>query len=180
MGKLEGRHIAILAENYYEDLELWYPKLRLEEEGARVTVIGAGDKSYRSKHGYEVTADASIKDVSIDGFDGVVIPGGYAPDHMRRHAAMVDFVRKADDQGKVIAAICHAGWLLISAGILQGRKVTGFFSIKDDLINAGASYEDAPVVRDNNLITSRFPGDLPEFCKAIIEEISEKAAAGKR
>ena len=174
MKSLQGRHIAIFAEQLYEDLELWYPKLRLSEEGAEITVIGTGAETYPSKHGYPVKADASIEHVHVDGFDALVIPGGYAPDHMRRHAKMIEFVKKANDQDKVIAAICHGGWLLASAGIIHGRRVTGFFSIQDDLKNAGAVYVDAPVVRDGNLVTSRIPADLPFFCSAIIEAISER------
>lgn len=177
--RLQGRHIAILAETLYEDLELWYPKLRLAEEGARISVIGSGAQTYQSKHGYPVQADTSADKVSASDFDAIIIPGGYAPDHMRRHPPMVRLVREAGKQGKVIAAICHAGWMLASAGILEGKKVTGFFSIKDDLENAGALYEDAPVVIDGNLITSRHPGDLPQFASAIIDAVAGKVAAGR-
>ncbi|NIQ94478.1 MAG: type 1 glutamine amidotransferase [Desulfuromonadales bacterium] len=170
---LKGKRVAILAEEQYEDLELWYPLLRLKEEGAEVSVVGAGADTYASKHGYSVKTDADVKDVFAPDFDAVVIPGGYAPDHMRRHAAMVNFVHACHEEGKVVAAICHAGWMLASAGIIRGRQVTGFFAIRDDLVNAGAEYIDAEVVRDGNLITSRVPSDLPAFCRTIIAALKE-------
>jgi protease I len=170
---LEGRKVAILVEEIYEDQELWYPLLRLREAGAAVTVVGPeAGKTYHSKHGYPVQADKSIREVNAGQFDAVIIPGGYAPDHMRRHPAMVALVREAVRQDKVVAAICHAGWMLASAEVLQGRNVTGFFAIKDDLVHAGAIYQDAEVVVDGNIITSRQPGDLPAFCRAIIAALA--------
>lgn len=172
--KLQGRRIAILAEDQYEDMELWVPFYRLKEEGAEVKVVGAGGaKTYRSKHDYPVNVDAQAEQLRAVEFDAVVVPGGYAPDRMRRHEAMVGLVREAAQQGKVVAAICHAGWMLVSAGILQGRRVTSFFSIKDDLKSAGANWQDAEVVVDGNLITSRKPDDLPAFCRTIIAELSK-------
>jgi protease I len=171
---LEGKRIAILAENMYQEMELWVPYYRLKEEGAEVKVIGAGGaKSYASKHGYPVNVDAQADQVSAVEFDAVVVPGGYAPDMMRRHPAMVRLVRDAAQQGKVVAAICHAGWMLVSAGILAGRQATSFFSIKDDLIAAGAKWIDAEVVVDGNLITSRRPDDLPAFCRAIVKALTK-------
>jgi len=167
--ELKGKRIAILAEEMYQELELWYPLLRMREAGAEVQVIGTGSaKTYGSKHGYPVAVDAAADEVRAEDFDAVVIPGGYAPDRMRRYPALVDFVREMDVQGKVVAAICHAGWVLVSAGILKGRRATCFFAIKDDLVNAGATYVDAEVVQDGNLITSRTPDDLPAFCRTII------------
>jgi len=167
--ELEGKRIAILAEDMYQELELWYPLLRMREAGAEVQVIGTGSaETYGSKHGYPVTVDAAPDEVRAEDFDAVVIPGGYAPDRMRRYPALLDFVREIDAQGKVVAAICHAGWVLVSAGILSGRRATCFFAIKDDLVNAGATYVDAEVVQDGNLITSRTPDDLPAFCRTII------------
>jgi len=172
--RLNGKRIAVLAENNYQDLELWYPLLRLREEGAEVKVIGTGSAdTYTSKHGYPVTVDASADQVSADDFDAVVIPGGYAPDLMRRCEALLKLVRDVFEQGKVVAAICHAGWVLVSAGVLGGRRVTSFFAIKDDLVNAGAEWVDQEVVRDGNLITSRMPNDLPAFCRAIITALEE-------
>jgi len=166
---LEGKKVIILAENNYEDLELWYPFYRLKEEGAEVKVVGSGSSStYNSKIGYPVTVDFSAEDVNMAHYDAIIVPGGHAPDLMRRYPSMVKLVRDAHDQGKVIATICHAGWVLVSAGILKGKKVTSFFSIKDDLVNAGAEYIDQEVVRDGNLITSRKPADLPAFCREII------------
>jgi protease I len=167
--RLEGKRIAILAENMYQEMELWVPYYRLKEEGAEVKVVGAGGaKSYTSKHGYPVNVDVQADQVNALEFDAVIVPGGYAPDMMRRHEAMVRLVREGAQNGKVVAAICHAGWMLVSAGILKGRQATSFFSIKDDLVAAGADWRDAEVVIDGNLITSRKPDDLPAFCRAII------------
>src|SRR5690349_12830992 len=172
--KLDGKRIAILAENMYQEMELWVPYYRLREEGADVKVIGAGGaKSYTSKHGYPVNVDAQAEQVKAVEFDAVIVPGGYAPDMMRRHSAMVALVREAAQQGKVVAAICHAGWMLVSAGILKGRKATSFFSIKDDLIAAGCDWKDAEVVVDGNLITSRNPNDLPAFCREIVRSLAK-------
>jgi protease I len=173
-GKMElnGKHVAVLAEDLYEDLELWYPVHRFREAGAKVTVVGGGARVYSSKHGYPVTPDATAEKVNAADFDAVIIPGGYAPDRMRRHKAMVDLVRDVFARGKVVAAICHGGWMLVSADVLRGRKATCFFAIKDDLINAGALYEDREVVRDGNLVTSRKPEDLPAFCRTILQALS--------
>lgn len=177
MGKLEGRRIAILAEDLYEDLELWYPYYRFKEAGAEVTVIGSGraDK-FTSKHGYPVVPDISADQARPADFDAVIIPGGYSPDLMRRKPEMVAFVRDMDAAGKTVAAICHAGWMLVSAGIVKGRRVTSFHSIKDDMIAAGAIYVDEPAVVDGNLVTSRFPADLPAFCQAIKGQLAKQEA----
>jgi protease I len=165
--ELTGRRVAILAENEYEDLELWYPLYRLREAGADVFVVGTGTAdTYTSKHGYPIKVDAAQ-------FDLIVIPGGYAPDRMRRSAAMVNLVRQANDQGKLIAAICHAGWMLCSANVIRGRTVTGVRSIKDDLVNAGGHFVDQEVARDANLITSRTPADLPAFMREIIGALEQ-------
>jgi protease I len=174
MMKLQGKRIALLAENLYQEMELWVPYYRFKEEGAEVKVVGAaGAKGYTSKHGYPVAVDVQAEQVKAVEFDAVVVPGGYAPDMMRRHEAMVNLVREAAQQGKVVAAICHAGWMLVSAGILKGRKATSFFSIKDDLKAAGADWQDAEVVVDGNLITSRKPDDLPAFCRAIVAALAK-------
>jgi protease I len=173
---LEGKTVAVLVEDNYQELELWYPLLRLREEGAKVMVVGPQQgQTYGSKYGYPVTADATAREVKGAELDAVVIPGGYAPDRMRRDPSMVELVREAHARGKVVAAICHAGWMLCSARVLQGRVATCFHSIKDDLVNAGAGYVDEEVVRDGNLITSRQPEDLPAFCREIIAALSEGA-----
>lgn len=169
--ELKGKRVAILVEDLYQELEFWYPYLRLKEAGAEVVVLGTGKETYTSKHGYPAKADRSVENASPDEFDAVVIPGGYAPDIMRRSSALVNFVRQMHDQGKVVAFICHAGWVPISAGILRGRTATSFFSIKDDMVNAGAEWVDREVVRDGNLISSRKPDDLPAFCRTIIEAL---------
>jgi protease I len=172
--KLEGKRIAILAENMYQEMELWVPYYRFREEGADVKVIGAGGaKSYASKHGYPVNVDAQAEQVKAVEFDAVIVPGGYAPDMMRRHPAMVALVREAAQQGKVVAAICHAGWMLVSAGVLKGRTATSFPSIKDDLVAAGAQWVDQEVVVDGTLITSRKPDDLPAFCREIVSALAK-------
>ena len=166
---LRGKKVAILVEDLYEELELWYPLLRLREEGADVLVIGTGEREvYKGKYGYPVEAEATVAGLSAQDLDAIVIPGGYAPDRMRQCPALLDLIRQAVESGRVVAAISHAGWVLASAGVLDGRKVTGYVSIKDDLVNAGARYYDRAVVIDGNLITSRFPDDLPAFCQAII------------
>jgi len=166
---LKGKRVAILAENTYQELELWYPALRFREEGAEVKIIGTGQPTYTSKLGYPVTVDAAADQVSAKDFDAVIVPGGFAPDQLRRYPAVLKLVREAFEQGKVVAAICHAGWVLASAGILKGRKVTSLPAIKDDVTNAGATWLNEPIVRDGNLITSRVPDDLPFFCRAIIQ-----------
>jgi|WetSurMetagenome_2_1015567.scaffolds.fasta_scaffold106012_1 protease I len=168
MKLLEGKKIAILAENFYEDLELWYPLLRFRGLGAQVVVVGSGSAdTFTGKHGYPVTVDQAASQVNAADFDAVIIPGGYAPDHMRRYPAMVSLVREAYEHGKVVAAICHGPWMLASAHILKDKTVTSFFAIKDDLVHAGATYVDQEVAVDGNLITSRKPADLPAFCQAI-------------
>jgi protease I len=172
--ELKGKHIAILAEEAYQELELWYPLLRMREAGAEVTVVGMpGVQEYHSKLGYPVKVEATADAVSADDFAAIIIPGGYAPDRMRRHQPMLDLVRGIFERGGVVAAICHAGWVPISAGIMKGRRATCFFAIKDDVVNAGATYVDAEVVQDGNLITSRVPSDLPAFCRTIITALSE-------
>lgn len=169
--------IAVLAENQYQELELWYPVLRFREAGATVTVVGPqAGQVYGSKLGYPVTPDVSVQDVDPADFDCVVIPGGFSPESLRRNSAMLDLVRGVHDRGRIVAAICHAGWVLASAGLAKGRRLTCVSVIRDDVLNAGAEYVDEPVVRDGNLITSRLPNDLPEFCRAIRQAIEELPA----
>jgi protease I len=172
--KLQDAQVAVLAENQYQELELWYPLLRLREAGCNVfTVAPSADALYGSKLGYPVKADLAITEVDASQLDAIVIPGGFAPENFRRTPAIVNLVRKVHDQGSLVAAICHAGWMLASAGLAKDRNVTCVAIIKDDVINAGGKYVDQPVVRDGNLITSRLPGDLPVFCKAIVEYLEE-------
>jgi protease I len=166
--ELQGKKIAILLEQLYEDPEFWYPYYRLMEAGAQVTVVAPEAREYKSKYGYPATADLAAKNVKAEQYDAVVIPGGYSPDHMRRSPELIGFVKNAFEKEKVIAAICHGPWILASVGAVKGRKVTAFYSIKDDLINAGADFVDREVVRDKNVITSRMPRDLPAFCREII------------
>ena len=166
------RKIAILAEDDYEDLELWYPYYRLMEAGHEVRIVGSGRKqSFASKHGYEAKADVSAADVDSGEFDAILIPGGFAPDRLRRVPAVNELVRRMFKDGKLVAAICHGPSVLVSANVLKGRKVTCFVSIKDDVMNAGARYKDVEVVVDGNLVTSRSPADLPEFMKAILSAL---------
>ncbi|MBX6313650.1 MAG: type 1 glutamine amidotransferase [Isosphaeraceae bacterium] len=174
----QGKRVAVLVEKLYEDLELWYPVLRLREAGCDVKIVGpkAGE-TYPSKHGYPAKAEVAAAEVKADDFDAIVIPGGYSPDHMRRTRAMVDLVTEAARQGKILAAICHGGWMLCSARCLKGRRVTSFAAIRDDMENAGASWEDAACVRDGNLITSRAPDDLPAFLQNILEALSTPSPA---
>ena len=171
---LEGKKVVILVEDLYQELELWYPYYRLREQGAKTVLAGPERKEYKSKHGYPAQAELSIKDLNPKDFDCVVIPGGYAPDKLRRYAEVNNFVKEMFGKGKVVAAICHGLWVPASAGILSGKKCTCFFSIKDDVTNAGAKYIDAEVVVDNNLISSRKPDDLPAFCREIIKALERK------
>jgi protease I len=171
---LEGKRIAILAEEGFEDTELTEPLRAMKDAGARVLVVGSGSKkAYKGKRGLaEVIVDTTADKVEASQFDAVIIPGGYAPDKMRLHEPMVDLVRKAHAEGKIIAAVCHGPQLLISADIVKGRRVTSWPSVAVDLENAGAVWINEPVVRDGNIITSRKPADLPKFNKAIIEALS--------
>lgn len=167
----DARSVLVLVEQAYEDLELWYPKIRLQEEGFRVTVAGPEKVRYLGKYGYPCMPDATLDQVRADDFEALVIPGGWAPDRLRRLPAVLDLVRAFDKAAKPIAMICHAGWVPISARILSGRLVTGVAAIKDDLENAGARYLDRSVVVDGHLISSRTPADLPDFCRALIAAI---------
>lgn len=172
--ELRGTRVAILAENDYEDQELWYPYYRLLEAGADVFVVGTGTATvYTSKHGYPVKVDAEAATVDASQFDLILIPGGWAPDLMRRSSAMIGLVRQAVDQGRLVAAICHAGWMLCSANVIRGRRVTAAKSIKDDVVNAGGIWTDQEVVRDGEVITSRRPADLPAFMRVIVAALQE-------
>jgi protease I len=165
---LEGKRVVVLAEDLYEDPELWYPYYRLLEAGAEVQIVGPEAKVYASKHGYPATAEVAASEVSAADYDAVIVPGGFAPDKLRRYESVLGLVRGVFEKGGVVAAICHAAWVPISAGIMKGKRATCVSAIKDDLINAGATYVDAEVVVDGNLVTSRTPSDLPAFMPAII------------
>jgi protease I len=170
LGPLENDKVLILLDDDYEDLEFWYPKLRLIEAGAEVTAAGPpGKRHFHGKHGYPATADAEIPDMKAIDFQGLIIPGGWAPDKLRRDPHVLELVRDFDAAGKLIAAICHGGWIPVSAGVYKGVRVTGSPGIKDDLINAGALWEDAPLVVDHHFISSRRPDDLPDFCRGILQ-----------
>jgi protease I len=169
---LEGKRIALFVADIYEDLEFWYPHYRMIEEGAEVVVIGPTTDKVRGKNGLPATPDKAIHEVKADNFDALIIPGGYSPDHMRRNEKMLEFVKAMHKQDKVIAAICHAGWMLASAGIVEGKKVTSFFSIRDDMVNAGADWVDQEVVQTDKIITSRTPKDLPAYCRHIIAALT--------
>jgi protease I len=166
------KRIAILVEDLYQDQEVWYPYYRLKEAGADPIFVGTGKPEYKSKFGYPLTPDATAENMLARELDGLIVPGGYAPDILRRFPAVVRLVRDAHAQGKLIGAICHAGWVLVSAGILRGKTVTCFSAIKDDVVNAGATYVDREVVRDGNLITSRKPDDLPAFMRTFLEALA--------
>ena len=165
--------VLMFVDDVYEDLELWYPKLRLQEAGAHVTVAGPqGEHVYKGKHGYPCRSDAAIELMEADDFQGLVIPGGFMPDKLRRDEKVKQLTREFAKSEKLVAAICHGGWIPISAGVYRGVRVTGSPGIKDDLVNAGAVWQDAAVVVDRHFVSSRKPNDLPEFCRAIIEVMS--------
>lgn len=169
---LKGKKIGILAGPDYEDLELHYPHLRLVEEEAEVKVLAQNRGTVKGKHGLSIKPDLTVKEARAEDFDCIIIPGGWAPDRLRRRREVLELVRAVHRQGKVVAAICHGAQVLISAKILKGKRITCFSAIKDDVVNAGAKYSDTPVVRDGRLITSRFPADLPSFCREIIKTLS--------
>ena len=171
--ELNGKKVIVLIEDMYNEIEYWYPFYRLKEAGAEVITVGTGSNQYTSKSGIPAKADVDAKNVNAEDFDGIIIPGGYAPDIMRRYPEMVKLVKDIHDAGKVVAAICHAGWMLASAEIIKNRRVTSFFAIKDDLIHAGAEWADEEVVIDGNLITSRKPDDLPAFMRGFISSLAD-------
>lgn len=173
--ELKGKKVAILVDQMYQEMEVWVPLYRLQEAGVETITVGAeAGKTYPSKLGYPCVAQKSYAEVSADDFDGIVVPGGFAPDHIRRHPKANQLVADINAQGKLVAAICHGPWVLCSAhGMLKGRKVTSFFAIKDDVVNAGAEWSDAEVVIDNNLVTARKPEDLPAFCLACVNVLKK-------
>ncbi|MFP4498878.1 MAG: type 1 glutamine amidotransferase domain-containing protein [Vulcanimicrobiota bacterium] len=174
---MKNKSVAVFVEKMYEDIELWYPYYRMKEEGARVTLIGPEkNETYTGKHGMKAQSDISIDEAKTSDYDLLIVPGGYSPDFMRRNKKMVRFVKDMHEQGKHVAAICHGAWMLASADILKNKKVTSFFSIQDDLKHAGAQWVDQSFVSDNRILTSRFPQDLPDFCRGIIEAATRQPA----
>jgi len=192
-GKLSGKKVAIIVAHEFEDVELLFPLLRLSEEGAEIVVVPVREGLHPRPHveGKPVTGRfghtvpipvmaegnrysvSSVEELSADDVDCVLFPGGYSPDALRLHQGTLDLVRECHRRGKLLAAICHGPWILISAGIMEGRQATGYVAVRDDLVNAGAEFVDVPAVRDGNIITGRVPDDLPEFCQEIIKALSE-------
>lgn len=172
--RLKDKKVIAILDHDFEDLELMYPVLRLREEGATVHLVGEeANKTYNGQKGIPATSDYAYTDIDPKQYDGILVPGGWAPDRMRRFPEVLEFVKVMDDAKKPIAQICHAGWVLISADILEGRKVTSTPGIKDDMTNAGATWIDEAVVIDDNLISSRRPPDLPPFSKAFADKLAE-------
>ncbi len=179
--ELPGCKVVVLAGDDYEDLELWYPKLRLEEAGAAVTLASRDEpRSFHGKHGYPCRSDATVAGLQAADFDGIVLPGGWMPDALRRDGQVLELVRDFAAAGKLVAAICHGGWIAISAGVYRGVRVTGSPGIKDDLVNAGALFEDAEVVVDRHFVSSRRPSDLPAFMAAVIGVLADSPRRGDR
>lgn len=174
-GRLEGRRVAVLLDEGFEDLEFWVTVMRLREEGADVLFVGtAAGKTVRGKNALEATTAAAVGDVSGEAFDAVVVPGGWAPDKLRRSAAVISFVRGVHEQGKTVGMICHAGLVGISAGIVAGHRATGSLGIRDDLVNAGAIWVDEPAFRDGNLVWGRVVEDIPAFCRELVAAIASQ------
>ncbi|MFY4775670.1 type 1 glutamine amidotransferase domain-containing protein [Metabacillus sp. RGM 3146] len=173
--RLEGKKVIQLVSGEFEDLELWYPVLRLREEGAEVHLAGEKtDETYVGKYGVPAKSDLSFSEIDPSEYDAILVPGGWSPDKLRRYPEVLDMVRHMHEHQKPIGQICHAGWVLISAGILDGVNVTSTPGIKDDMTNAGAIWHDEAVVRDGHIISSRRPPDLPEYGKAFADALAEK------
>ena len=173
MEELRDKKVVIISTHNFEDTELIYPYYRLKEAGADVKIASLEEGTIRGKHGIEVTAELTIKELKSDNYDAVIIPGGWAPDRLRVYKEVLDFVSRMNKKRKLIAAICHGPHVLISAGVVKGVKLTAVRPLWDDLKNAGATVQDKAVVKDKNLITSRFPPDLPAFCKEIVKTLSK-------
>lgn len=176
----ENQKILVFVEQDYEDLELQYPKYRLVEAGAKVVIAGPKDKAiFKGKNGYPCQSDISFDDVHVAEFSGLIIPGGYAPDKLRKNTKVLEITKQFHDEGKLIAFICHAGWVPISAKVISGVRCTSYIAIKDDMINAGAHWVNESVVQDGHFISSRSPDDLPYFCPKIIQYLSEKVPVSR-
>lgn len=172
--RLQGKLIATLVAEGVEDLEYYVPFMRLQEEGAKVLTAALDLKPIHGKNGLEITPDTSIESLQADELFALVLPGGWAPDKLRRHSVVKDLVRNMDSQGKTIGIICHGGWIPISAGIMKGRRATGSVGIKDDIINAGGTWVDEPAFREGNLVWGRVVADIPDFCRELVQALIEK------
>jgi protease I len=172
---MTAKTVLMLVGPEYEDLEVWYPKLRLEAAGYAVPIAGIGEHLYHGKHGYPCPTDGNVQDFVAADLAGIIAPGGWAPDKIRRDQTALTLVRDIDAQGGLVATICHGPWILISAGIVKGRRMTSTVGIRDDVVNAGAIWVDAPVVQDSNLLSSRTPKDLPKFGEALVNWLEKKA-----
>lgn len=172
--QLQGKRVAVFVEQEFEDLEYWVPVMRLQEEGAEVVTLGTGSSdSYRGKHGLTAQPDTTVDQVSARDFHGVVVPGGWCPDKLRRYEAVLNFVREMHQNGRIVAAICHGGWVLASAEIIKGCRATGSVGIKDDLVHAGAQWVDASAFREGNLVWGRVVADIPNFCRELVAALAE-------
>lgn len=177
MGSLTGTKVAVLLDEGFEDLEFWVTVMRLREEGAAVAIASTtAGHEYRGKNALTATSDAAMAEISADDVDALVVPGGWAPDKLRRHVAVTDLVRDVYEQGKTIGLICHAGLVGISAGIVAGHRATGSLGIKDDLVNAGATWANEAAFRDGNIVWGRVVEDIPAFCRVLVETIAERTS----
>lgn len=173
--RLQNKKVIALVDHDFEDLEHWYPVYRLQEEGAEVKLAGPeSGKTYYGKHGVPATTDAAFPDIDSNNYDAILVPGGWAPDKLRRYSEVLTLVQEMNEAKKPIGQICHAGWVLISAGILEGKKVTSTPGIKDDMTNAGATWIDEPVVIDGHLVSSRRPPDLPNYAKTFADVLADQ------
>jgi protease I len=170
---LQGKIIATLVAEGVEDLEYYVPVMRLQEEGAKVLTAALELKPVHGKNGLEITPDTKIESLNADELFALVLPGGWAPDKLRRHSVVKDLVREVDSQGKTIGIICHGGWIPISAGIMKGRRATGSVGIRDDILNAGGTWVDEPAFRDGNLVWGRVVADIPDFCRELVQALTE-------
>ena len=177
--RLAGKRIAILVAEGVEDLEFYVPLMRLEEEGAEVLAAGLTTKPVRGKNGLEIVPTVTVESLRAADLFALVVPGGWAPDKLRRYPTVTGLVREMDAAGKVLGIICHGGLVAISAGIVRGHRATGSLGIKDDLVNAGATWVDAPAFRDGNLVWGRIVADIPSFCRELVAALVEAAGAAR-
>lgn len=178
---LKGQKILLFVADEYEDLELQYPKIRMKEAGAEVVVAGVKEKeTYKGKHGYPCKSDLSFDKVKVSDYAGLIIPGGYAPDKLRTVPKVLEIVQKFDKAKKMIAFICHAGWIPISANVIKGVKATSYAAIKDDMVNAGVKWVNQALVQDRHFISSRSPDDLPQFCEGIINYLNRSLVTTRK